>query len=275
MRAYYALLFAFLIAARAVAAGPTPLTSAHAHNDYQHKRPLFEALERGYCSIEADVHLVDGQLLVAHDAKDVKPERTLAALYLDPLRQRVRANGGRVYRNGPPVFLLVDVKTAAAPTYAALNQLLSHYADMLSDFTADTQTTRAVTVLVSGNRDLSQISAEAHRFVIVDGHVDDLDTNPDRQLVPIVSASWDRISKWRGTGEFPAADREKLETLIQHAHAQGRTVRFWATPDRTAMWQLLIDSGVDLIGADDLAGLQKFLLARDAAESKHAAHGSQ
>lgn len=43
-----------------------PLVHAHAHDDYEHKRPLFDALDRGFCSVEADVHLVDGQLLVAH-----------------------------------------------------------------------------------------------------------------------------------------------------------------------------------------------------------------
>src|SRR5512135_1483640 len=47
-------------------AQPTPLVHAHAHNDYQHERPLLDALDRGFCSVEADVHLVNGELLVAH-----------------------------------------------------------------------------------------------------------------------------------------------------------------------------------------------------------------
>ena len=93
------------------AAKATPLRRAHAHNDYEHKRPLFDALGHGFCSVEADVHLIDGKLLVAHDRKDAKPDRTLQALYLDPLRERVKANGGRVYPGGPTVFLLIDVKT--------------------------------------------------------------------------------------------------------------------------------------------------------------------
>ena len=80
------------------AAEPVPLLHAHAHNDYEHARPLAEALERGFCSVEADVYLVEGRLLVAHDRKDVKPERTLASLYLDPLRDRVRRGGGKFFR---------------------------------------------------------------------------------------------------------------------------------------------------------------------------------
>src|SRR5712672_4165891 len=68
-------------------ANPKPLVRAHAHNDYEHQRPLFDALEHGFCSVEADIYLVDGKLLVAHDRSKVKPERTLEALYLDPLRE--------------------------------------------------------------------------------------------------------------------------------------------------------------------------------------------
>src|SRR5688500_5296112 len=54
-----------------------PLTNAHAHNDYEHPRPLLDALDRGFCSVEADIHLVEGRLLVAHDRDKVRPERTL------------------------------------------------------------------------------------------------------------------------------------------------------------------------------------------------------
>src|SRR5207248_6446713 len=94
-----------------LAAEPAPLIHAHAHNDYLHKRPLFEALERGFCSVEADIYLVDGKLLVAHERQMTRPERTLEALYLEPLRERVRKNGGRVYPHGPEFTLLIDLKT--------------------------------------------------------------------------------------------------------------------------------------------------------------------
>src|SRR5438128_1656766 len=36
-----------------LAAEPTPLLHAHAHNDYEHTHPLFDALEQGFCSVEA------------------------------------------------------------------------------------------------------------------------------------------------------------------------------------------------------------------------------
>src|SRR5262249_42811320 len=94
-----------------------PLKHAHAHNDYEHKRPLFDALACGFCSVEADIFLRGNQLLVGHSPLDLRPERTLEKLYLDPLRERITANRGRVYPGGPTVFLLIDVKTEAKTTY--------------------------------------------------------------------------------------------------------------------------------------------------------------
>ncbi|VXC12011.1 exported hypothetical protein [Arthrobacter sp. 9AX] len=63
-----------------------PLAGTDAHNDYEHDRPLFDALEHGFTSVEADVWLVDGELRVAHDLADAKQGVTLESLYLDPLQ---------------------------------------------------------------------------------------------------------------------------------------------------------------------------------------------
>src|SRR5581483_11309861 len=82
--------------ANGLAADPAvkPLVQAHAHNDYEHARPLLDALDHGFCSVEADIWLAPDGLLIGHDKKDLKPGRTLESLYLDPLRERNRANGG-------------------------------------------------------------------------------------------------------------------------------------------------------------------------------------
>ena len=227
-----------------VAAEPVALPRAHAHNDYEHARPLAEALERGFCSVEADIYLVGGRLLVAHDLKDVKPERTLEALYLDPLRERTRRNGGRVHRGGPALVLLVDVKSEAKATYAALHEMLKNYAELLTEFRDGKSEPRAVTVIVSGNRAVAEIAAQPVRFAAVDGRSGDLETNPPAALVPLVSENWQKLFKWRWEGAMPEAEREALRRYVARAHTQGRTVRFWNTPDRPAAWQVLLDAGV-------------------------------
>lgn len=99
-----------------------PLQRAHAHNDYEHDRPLLDALSHGFTSVEADIYLVDGELLVGHDPADLVPGRTLQSLYLDPLARRVRANHGRVYQGSDlSLQLLVDIKNTGAATYTELD----------------------------------------------------------------------------------------------------------------------------------------------------------
>ena len=238
---------------------PTPLIHAHAHNDYEHARPLFDALDHGFCSVEADIYLVDGQLLVAHERDKVKPERTLQALYLDPLRERVKKNGGRVYPTTPDFTLLIDVKTDAEKTYAVLRDVLKQYADMLTVFRPDATEPKAITVIISGNRARNVMAAETLRYAALDGRLSDLDGNDSKHLIPLVSDNWQSSFKWRGAGPMPDDERQKLKQTITRAHQQGRRVRFWATPDQPAFWRELQAASVDLFSVDDLAGLQKFL----------------
>ena len=240
-----------------------PLRQAHAHNDYEHKRPLFDALECGFCSVEADIWLVDGKLLVAHARNQVRPERTLQSLYLDPLRERARRNGGRVYPSGPEVTLLVDVKSDAEQTYIALREVLKAYSDLLTVFHSGSTATNAVTVIISGNRDRSLMDKETVRYAALDGRLEDLESNAASHFIPLVSESWTKLFKWRGAGLMPKDEKQKLQQTVTKAHAQGRRIRFWATPDRAEVWKELLDSGVDLLNVDDLAGLQKFLLSRN------------
>jgi hypothetical protein len=262
------LLAALLLPTTAAAQG---LSRAHAHNDYEHARPLLDALERGFDSVEADVHLVDGALLVGHDAADLRPERTLEALYLAPLRDWVRAHGGVVQPGLPPLLLLVDVKTDAEPTYAALHALLRRYADLLTIHAGDAVAPGPVTAVVSGNRSLPTMRAQPVRFAAYDGRAPEL-TGPASalppSLMPLVSESWDRVSRWTGDGPIPDADRRDVERLVRLAHDQHRRLRFWGTPDREPVWRFLYESGVDLINTDDLEGLSGFL------RGKREGHGS-
>jgi hypothetical protein len=249
------------VSAKCVAGQPVPLVHAHAHNDYLHQRPLLDALDHGFCSVEADVWLVNGRLLVAHDKDKVIPERTLEALYLDPLREWVKRNGGRVFPDGPPVTLLIDVKSDAEPTYTALREALSRYADMLTVFRANVTETKAVTVILSGNRALNAIAREEVRFAALDGRLDDLEGSNSRHLMPLISDRWSTAFQWRGVGELPAEEKQKLKDLVSKAHAQGRRIRFWSAPDSPPGWRELLAAGVDLINTDNLEGLEDFLRA--------------
>lgn len=238
--------------------GVVPLRHAHAHNDYEHARPLLDALAHGFCSVEADIFLRDGQLLVGHAPRDLKPERTLERLYLNPLRERVRAHG-RVYPAGPQFFLLIDIKTDPKATYVALDKVLAGYADILSNVENGEFHPGAVTVVVSGNRDRRAMAEQQRRFAGMDGRLTDLDSQEPAHLIPWISDRWTSVFKWRGEGRMPDAERARLKEIVAKAHARGRLVRFWDTPEDPAVWKELRDGGVDLINTDSLPTLRRFL----------------
>jgi glycerophosphoryl diester phosphodiesterase family protein len=238
---------------------PIPLINAHAHNDYEHSRPLLDALDQGFCSVEADIYLVDGQLLVAHNRSQVKRDRTLQSLYLDPLRERIQKNGGRVYAGGPEVTLLIDFKSEWKATYEVLRTLLKEYSGMLTSFRDGKMERKAILIIITGNRSRAMFEGENPRFAALDGDIEDLDSNLPAVLIPWISSNWTKTFRWRGRGEFPEAEREKLRSIVARAHEEGRRVRFWGAPDVPLFWSELRAQGVDLINTDDLPGLQRFL----------------
>lgn len=237
-----------------------PLALAHSHNDYAHKRPLLDALDQGFCSVEADIWLIEGRLLVAHDRSAVRPERTLQALYLDPLRERIRQNQGRVYPSGPLCTILIDVKSEAEPTYNALRDVLKGYSEVLTAFTPTHTVTNALTVILSGNRAAKLMASEPIRYAAIDGRLTDLEASVSPHLIPLISDNWTLHFQWRGSGPLPDNERQKLKQLVDRAHQRGQRIRFWSCPDRPDGWRELRLAGVDLINTDNLSGLREFLL---------------
>jgi glycerophosphoryl diester phosphodiesterase len=246
-----------------------PLAKDHAHNDYEHDRPLYDALDHGFTSVESDVWLVDGELLVAHDREDVNPDRTLDSLYLKPLMEEVKKNGGSVYPGYEHEFILwIDIKSEDVETYQAIHKELRKYQNMLTRFTPAGVKPGAVTVYISGNRPRDLMESQKVRYAAYDGRMSDFGTEVSNEFIPVISDNWTKHFTWRGEGEMPAEERKKLNTIVSTSHANGQKVRFWATPDlptpqREAIWQELLKAGIDFINTDDLAGLQQFLTEHD------------
>jgi hypothetical protein len=263
-RWHIVLLASLLIAAHfsAIAGEPIPLLRVHAHNDYEHTHPLFDALDQGFCSVEADIHLVNGKLLVAHDAKDVDPAKTLESLYLEPMRQRIRQNGGHLYRNGPECTLLIDFKNEGKATYKVLREVLQQYADILTVFRDGKKETNAITAILTGGYPRGMLAADKVRYAVADGQLADLTNNPPANLMPWISENWGPQFKWRGRGPMPENEKLKLKEIVAKAHEQGRRVRFWGSPDKPAFWKELLADDVDLINTNDLAGFAKFYNAK-------------
>ena len=236
---------------------------AHAHNDYLHTRPLFDALENGFRSIEADVFSQGDSLYVAHDRKDIIHGRTLRALYLEPLMEYMKDENS-IYDSASPLILLIDIKDHGLTTYKLLDRILNESREFLCRISNEAYVCGSVMFIISGNRPIEYMMEQRERLAFVDGRMKDLTEEYSPHLMPLISDRWTKYFSWRGKGDMPENERMQLRLYVQQAHEKGQLIRFWATPDipgeeRDAIWTELLEAGVDLINTDDLLGLRTFL----------------
>jgi hypothetical protein len=239
----------------------TPLLNGFAHNDYCHKRPLYDALDNGFTNIEADIFLKNNKLIVAHVFPYFKGKRTLETLYFKPLAERIAENNGKVYTNyNKPVILMIDIKTNAGNTYEALKPLLEKYKSILTSLEDGKITYRAVTVVLSGHKPYDAIGNEKDRFAFIDEDLRKVSRDTTMtNMFTMASCKYSRMLKWDGKGIFPVAERNKLCAFVALAHRMGEKVRLWASPEKKVVWDELLHCGVDLINTDKLVTLRKYL----------------
>ncbi len=240
-----------------------PILSGHAHNDYLHQTPLWEAISYAFTSIEIDIHLVDGALLVGHDADDLDVTETLQSLYLDPLRDHVREHDDRVYPSPYSLILLIDIKSDAKSTYEALRGVLSQYSEMLTSYSETSVQPRAIDVIVSGNRPRELMLNEVVRLATYDGRLADLEVDVPANFISLISDNWENHFQWRGLGSLSDRDHLRLAQIVQATHRRGYRLRFWNTPSPEDgsienVWSQLLDAGVDLMNIDDLKAYRDF-----------------
>ena len=227
----------------------------HSHNDYAQKRPFWGAYEAGADSIEADVFLVDGDLLVAHSRRELNKENTLRRLYLEPLREVMRKNGGRARADGKPIQLLIDLKNGK-PALDRLVEMVEKegYRDCFNI----AKNPAAVRLTATGDH-----SGIADFFTYPDYVF--FDVPPTKKLVdgqykrvPLISHYARAYTKWR-SGEMPEADKEKIRAAVREAHAKGCKFRLWGYPDNSEAWRLAMELGLDYLNTDHPAAAAAFL----------------
>ena len=237
-------------------ASTQPFSHAHAHNDYEHDHPLFDALHYGFTSVEADIYLVDGKLLVSH-TRPIFKARTLEQLYLSPLDSMIRGNQGKVYPGYDGLFyLMIDIKSDGQATYTVLKELLAHYPALVHS--PNIGGSRPVIIFLSGNRPMDILKDPAAP-VALDGRPDDVGKGYTAAVMPVISDNYAKWSAWNGTGQPPPEALQRIRELAKRVHAEGKKLRLWAIPDNPVAWTELLEAGVDLINTDKLEELNRFL----------------
>lgn len=235
--------------------------NAFSHNDYWRDKPLFDALNLRYNCVEADLHLINGELYVAHDKpEDLANTPTFRDLYLKPLADRIEANNGKVYTNSDrPFYLMVDCKTNGEELYSVLKEQLEPYQKYFCSVDSGTYKNGAVLLFLSGSRPMQTLPAESNRFVFLDGKIEEMGKAIPASLMPVVSDNYKAYFTWDGNGEMPADELEMFRSILNQAHKEGKLFRFWGAPVTDAYINLILKEGIDLVGADDLASFIPYL----------------
>jgi len=228
----------------------------HAHNDYEHTRPLLDALDAQFESVEADVYLDGTDIGVSHNGAPFKG--SLKGLYLDPLADRVAANNGSVYGDGKEFFLWLDLKQGSQELQTAIALQLDGYA-MLTRFDDDGVLQQgAVTVILTGDAAAKKAMVEfgAPRTFTRDSNDYSPSDPPADGKWSAYAVSYYGFMQWDGKGDIPPTQRRQLENLVNGAHLLNRRIRIYASQDAPAYWRAAKAAHLDFVNADDLTGLQ-------------------
>ncbi|MEY2835148.1 MAG: hypothetical protein RLZZ557_810 [Bacteroidota bacterium] len=220
---------------------------AHSHNDYEQQQPFQLAYQEQFGSMEADIHLADGQLYVAHDSKDIHQARTLQKLYLDPINTQI----SKITK----LQLLIDIKTEAISTLDALVRQLQAYPNIIQ--------APHIQLVISGNRPPAEKWIYYPAYIKFDGRLETAYTPDQLSKVALLSESYFKYVKPSSPWPLQENDRQRLKQVIEKGQQLGKPVRLWAHPDFPEAWEEMIKLGLDYINTDKINALSDFLTNRN------------
>jgi len=226
---------------------------AHSHNDYERKKAFQDAYDQQFGSVEADLFLVNDTLFVAHNIKDIRSKRTFASLYLQPILKQIEKNEGNIYpQEDVTLQLLIDLKTVAEPTLAALVRELEPH----KQFLAPKGTVR---IVVSGNVPEPASFNKYPKYIFFDGRPEISYTPDQLERIGLISQAFDKYSRWNGEGPLPEKDKKRIQQVLNQAHSLGKKMRIWATPDNINSWKIMMALGVDYLNTDKVKEMGDYL----------------
>jgi alkaline phosphatase len=225
--------------------------AVHSHNDYLQPVPFWDAFSAGCASIEVDVILQDGGLMVAHERESIQAPRTFENLYLKPIQQGVDLGLIKEFN----FHLLVDIKTEAYSTLDLLVKQTQPYSPILYS----PENPSGLKLIISGGRPKATDYVKYPSWIFFDYQSRELTAELPWEKIGMVSLSFPRFSLWNGKGRMVESQRQQLQAFIDLVHSFDRPVRFWASPDGKTAWRAFHEMGIDYINTDRPAEANKYL----------------
>jgi hypothetical protein len=249
----------------------TFLPRGHAARVDPRRDPVGVALRYGCAGLTVGI-AVDAQRRIAL-AGPARSGRFLRQHVLEPLAERVRQRG-RVHAAQHEPFTVIVEAGGPADTdlLDRLEDALVPYADLLTAAVGGTVRYGPVQVLLTG-APRRALETRPDRLYFAEGTLNDVGRDVPTDVVPVVAehVAW-RLG-WDGRDEIAAEERYLLRSLVRAAHMEGKRVRFYGVPPRHAVrrafWTELHSAGADLISAENLGALRRFLRGRHAHRSAY------
>lgn len=229
------------------------VSNAHSHNDYEQKDPFWLAYNAGFGSIEADIFLIGGTLMVAHDMKELMAnKRPLNTLYLEPLISCLIKNNGYPYADTTRhLQMLIDIKTDSIRTLDALINTLRNYDVIMNS--------KHLHWVITGNRPDPSLFPSYPSFITFDGVLSKQYTQEELSKIAMLSDDWRKYTGWFGTGELPKTDLKKIQAAVKKSKKLQKPVRFWGAPDTQNFWKMLMKWKAGFINTDHIPDLKEYL----------------
>ncbi|HEU4364481.1 MAG TPA: hypothetical protein VFT13_03355 [Candidatus Krumholzibacteria bacterium] len=237
------------------------LLPAYAHNDYRNARPLGDALALGYRGVEVDLLRADETLLVGHDRDEVQATRTLARLYLDPLRDHLR-RCGHVLPDSTPFLVNIELKEHDERAFRLLLDELDAYPELFRPAAAGMPPPVRV-VLVGWWPAPGANQRPWPEYVgvqLVPGDTNTSRADTTGRPIALITIAYGQGFTRTGRGGVPAKSRAALAEGRRLAAAFGVPLRVHHAPATLVVYQWLLSEGVTLVGATDLARSRDLLV---------------
>lgn len=234
--------------------------NGHSHNDYEQDRPLYDALEMDFISVEADVYPYKGTLRVSHRPFKLKQKKTIDELYLIPLDSIISANNGTVYPADSSVFtLMIDLKWKKKKSLDMLLEKLDDYRHLLSKKEDGEMIWGPIQIVLTGSLPLKELSKDFKDYVFFDARPCQKYPNNLKDMVVLLSCGYSSVEVQRNT-------ESKIKGYVKSSKFSGIRVRFWGIPNDTLTWNKLDALGVELIHVDDIKKFAAFRKKRSIKE---------
>lgn len=240
----------------------------HSHNDYTRNVPLYDALNAGCTSVEADVWLTsdNADLLVGHTQDSLSSDRSLKSLYINPLLDilahqnpqnplTVNSSASSSTSNtNPPTLngvfdvnvttsltLLIDIKTSGLSTFPSLLAELEplRSAGYLTHFNGTSIIPGPLTIVGTGATPFSLLTANStYRSIFFDAPLSDLwgEDAPSNnkkytsQNSDFASTNFEEAIGKTFLGVLSPSQVEVIRGQVAEARRRGLRARYWGTP---------------------------------------------